>query len=224
MMDPAVYDAGMAAFRASIAEAKETNKGKPWRAGGRATKQYPNKEDESWWMSEGPTMVHNYYNWRLGNPNLDIWRTPQGTPAIELGVMIHLPGDLTLRSYIDRVFVDKATGQTMIVDLKTGQPPKSALQLAVYRLALQAQYGEAPDYGSYWMARSGTLDAVHDLRQYPLDMVQRWLRDVKRGIDAGIFVPNVTNLCASCGVQKFCYAFGHKEYQPDFGDDLIGEE
>jgi hypothetical protein len=78
-MSQTAYDAGLDAFRASMAEAVEAGAGKPWRAGGRATKQYPNKEDESWWMSEGPTMVHNYYNWRLGNPNLDIWRTPQGT-------------------------------------------------------------------------------------------------------------------------------------------------
>ena len=219
-MSNIAYEAGMAAFRESIAKAKADNEGKPWRAGGRATKKFPHKEDESWWLSEGPAMVHAWYNWRQANPNLDIWRTEQGVPAIEIAISVNLPGGVLMKSIIDRVFVDKVTGQTMIVDLKTGQPPKSGLQLAVYRTALLEQYGTAPDYGSYWMARTGTLDTVHDLRSYSDDMIKRWLRDVKRAIDARIFVPNMSNLCGTCGVQKFCYAFGHKEYQPDFNDDL----
>lgn len=220
-MSNEAYEAGMAAFRESIAKAKTDNEGKLWRAGGRATKQYPNKEDESWWMAEGPSMVHAWYNWRKTNPNLEVWHTSEGVPAIEIGVTVRFPGDVLMKSVIDRVFVDKVTGQTMIVDLKTGQPPKSGLQLAVYRTALLEQFGEAPTYGAYWMARSGTLDTVHDLRQYPESMIQRWMRDVKRAIDARIFVPNMTNLCGTCGVQKFCYAFGHKEYQPNFEDDLV---
>lgn len=219
-MTNAAYEAGMAAFRESIAQAEADNAGKPWRSGGRATKAYPNKEDKTWWMAEGPTLVHNYYTWRLKNPNLDIWVTPEGTPAIELGISVNLPGDVTLKSFIDRVFVDKVTGETMIVDLKTGQPPKSGLQLAVYRTILQEQFGNAPTYGAYWMARSGTLDTVYNLNQYPDEMIQRWMRDVKKAIDARVFVPNITNLCNTCGVQKYCYAFGNTQYQPDFMDDL----
>jgi RecB family exonuclease len=210
----------MEAFRASIAQAEADNAGKPWRAGGRATKAYPNKEDKTWWMAEGPTLVHNYYTWRLGNPNLEIWRTPEGTPAIELGISVNLPGGITLKSFIDRVFVDRKTGETMIVDLKTGQPPKSGLQLAFYRTILAEQFDVTPTYGAYWMARQGTLDTVYDLRQYPTSMVQRWLRDAQKAIDLGVFIPNMTNLCNTCGVQKHCYAFGNSEYKPDFDDDL----
>lgn len=219
-MSQAAYDAGLAAFREAFAAEEAKAPEGPWRAGGRATKKFPNKEDKSWWMAEGPTMVHNYYNWRQQNPNLDIWHTPEGVPAIELGVVVNLPGGVTLKSYIDRVFVDKATGQTMIVDLKTGKPPKGGLQLAVYRLALQEQFGESPDYGAFWMAREGTLDKVYNLGEYPLPMVQRWMRDVKKAIDMQIFVPTISMLCDYCGVRKFCYAHGATEYIPQFDSDL----
>ena len=219
-MSAAAYEAGLAAFRETLeAEIAKAPNG-PWRAGGRASKAYPNKEDKLWWLAEGPTMVHNYYNWRQQNPNLDIWHTPEGVPAIELGVAVTLPGDVVLKSYIDRVFVDKATGQTMIVDLKTGIPPQAGLQLAVYRLALQEQFGEAPRYGAFWMARQGTLDKVYDLNTYPIPMVQRWMRDVKKAIDMQIFVPHVNMMCDYCGVKKFCYAHGSTEYVPDFDSDL----
>ena len=219
-MSQAAYDAGLQAFRDTLAaEEAKAPKG-PWRSGGRPTKKYPNKEDKSWWLAEGPTMVHNYYNWRQNNPNLDIWYTPDKTPAIELGIMVNLPGDVTLKSYIDRVFVDRESGQTMVVDLKTGQPPKSALQLAMYRVALQQQFGESPQYGAYWMGRTGTLAAVHNLEQYPFHMVERWLRDVSKAIQLGVFVPQVQHLCNYCGVRKFCYAHGATEYVPDFENDL----
>ena len=219
-MSAVAYEAGLAAFRETLeAEVAKAPNG-PWRAGGRATKAYPNKEDKLWWLAEGPTMVHNYYTWRKQNPNLDIWHTPEGVPAIELGISVTLPGDVTLKSYIDRVFVDKATGQTMIVDLKTGKPPQAGLQLAVYRLALQQQFGEAPRYGAFWMGRQGTLDKVYDLDTYPIPMVQRWMRDVKKAIDMQIFVPHVNMMCDYCGVKKFCYAHGSTEYVPDFDSDL----
>ena len=110
-MSQAAYDAGLQVFRETLAaEEAKAPKG-TWKAGGRPTKKYPNKEDKSWWLAEGPTMVHNYYNWRQNNPNLDIWYAPDNTPAIELGIMVNLPGNVTLKSYIDRVFVDREWGR-----------------------------------------------------------------------------------------------------------------
>ena len=220
-MSNRAYEAGLAAFRESMLEAEEKGEGKPWRAGGRASKKWPEKENKDWWMAEGPTMVHNWYNFRMTNPNLDIWHTPEGVPAIELAVNVELPGGVNLKSYIDRVMVDTTTGDTIIVDLKTGQPPKSGLQLAVYRLALLQLFNDAPRYGSYWMARAGTLDTVYDLTEYNPDMVARWLRDVKKAIDMGLFVPNTNNWCSSCGVKDYCYTQGNMEYAPDFTGDLV---
>ena len=220
-MSGIAYDAGLAAFHEYVST-KETELGdKTWRAGGRASKKYPNKEDRSWWMAEGPAMVHNWYNWRMTNPNLDIWTTPDGLPAVELGINVLLPGGVILKAYIDRIMVDVDTQETIIVDLKTGQPPKSGLQLAVYRLALQQQYGIAPKFGAYWMSRGGTLDTVYDLTFYGDDMVARWMRDVKKSIDQQLFVPNMTMMCNSCGVKESCYAYsGNATFAPNFTSDL----
>jgi hypothetical protein len=216
------YEAGLTTFRDEMGEAEAKGAGKLWRAGGRVSKKYPNKEDKTWWLAEGPTMVHKWYNFRMTNPNLDIWHTPEGIPAIELAIDVELPGGVILKSHIDRVMVDVNTNETIIVDLKTGQPPKSGLQLAVYRLAIQQQFGkdQAPRFGSYWMARAGTLDTVYDLEQYNPDMVARWLRDVRKAIDLGIFVPNTNNWCSSCGVKNYCYTQGNMQYAPDFLGDL----
>lgn len=218
------YEVGLATFRESFAEAEAKGAGKTWKAGGRATKKFPNKEDKTWWMAEGPTMVHNYYNWRMQNPNLEVWRAPDGTPGIELDMNVTIVGNVIVKGKIDRVFQDKNTGQLIIVDLKTGKPPASGLQLAVYRLALDAQFGVSPDYGAYWMARGGTLDKVWNLNEYPIKMVSRWLRDTKKAIDMGVFIPHTGILCDYCGVRKHCYAFGNNEYIPDFDNDLNGED
>ncbi len=219
-MSQAAYDAGLEAFRRTLDEEEAKAPNGNWRASGRKTKKMPGGEDKSWWLSEGPRMVHNYYNWRMNNPNLEIWHTPEGVPAIELGVSVNLPGDITMKAYIDRVFVDKQTNETIVVDLKTGKPPAAALQLAMYRMALQEQFATSPRYGAYWMGREGKLDSVHDLDKYPIPMVQRWMRDVSKAIQMGVFVPSVGVLCGYCGVRQFCYAHGATEYIPQFDSDL----
>lgn len=206
-MSATAYEAGLAAFRESLAEAEAEKAGQTWKAGGRATKAWPNKENRDWWYSEGPNMVHAYYNWRQQNPNLQVWHTPEGLPAIEFAANVTLPDGTILKAYIDRVFEDKQTGQQIIVDLKTGKPPASSLQLAVYRLALEQTFGAAPRYGAYWMARQSTFDKVHDLDQYPTSIVARWMTDIAKAIKLGLFVPNITSMCNYCGVQQHCYVF-----------------
>jgi len=219
-MTELAYAAGMAAFNLSIAEEEAKNIGKVWRAGGRATKAYPNKEDGTFWKAEGPNMVHNYYNWRKQNPQFQIWHTPQGVPAIELEANISLEDGTILKAHIDRVFQDDQ-GNTIIVDLKTGKPPTSGLQLAVYRLALENTFGFSPKWGAYWMGREGTLTSVFDLDQYPISMVSRWLRDARKIIEAGIFIPNTTAFCNSCGVKDACYTKNlNTPYRPNFLSDI----
>lgn len=222
-MSQTAYDAGLDAFRASMAEAVEAGAGKPWRVSGRATKANPNKEDGSWWYSNGPSFVHAYYAWRMNNPHLKIWTTPAGVPAIELEVAVEIGNDTKIKGGIDRVFVNEQDGERLIVDLKSGKAPSSGLQLAVYRLALLKQFGDAPRYGAYWLAREGQLGQIFDLHQYHEDMVARWMRDVYKAINLGIFVPNMGQLCDYCGVRKDCYAFGSTTYVPDFNNDLIEE-
>jgi hypothetical protein len=212
-------NAGLEAFRGYMAEAVEAGKGKTWRAGGRATKAMPNKEDGTWWGSNGPSMVQGYYQWRLKNPTMSIWHTADGVPAIELEINVTLPGGIVLKCFIDRIFQDPQ-GNLMIVDLKTGKEPTNALQLATYALAVKQQFGIDIKYGSYWMAREAKLGTIHDLDFMPRDMVARWIRDVDKAIKAEIFVPNLTSWCNSCGLQKSCYAYGEEKYKPSFNSDL----
>ena len=220
-MSARAYGAGLAEFHRYFDEDVASKpEGTVFRAGGRESKKWPNKEDGNWWKSKGPEFIHNWYNFRMTNPHLDIWTTPNGTPAIELQVAVQIPGDVILKGYIDRVMVDTNTGKTIIVDLKTGKPPKSGLQLAVYRLAMLEQYGEAPEYGSYWMARTGVLDTIYQLDDFSPKMVARWLRDTKKSIDMGIFIPNTNNWCDYCEVRESCYTQGNMQFAPVFDADL----
>jgi hypothetical protein len=194
----AVFDEYVAKELAEIPE------GAVLRAGGRVSKAYPNKEDGTWWKEHGPKQIEAWAEWRKNNPNLDILDV-NGEPAIEIAVSAELDG-VRLQGVIDRVFVDKATGETMIVDLKTGSyPPASQLQLGFYRVALEQTASINPQYGAYWMARQGVLSQVEEL-WHPTEMVTAWLRQTKQLIDDNVFLPHITNMCKSCGVRDYCYA------------------
>jgi hypothetical protein len=206
-MTATAYDAGMATFRASLDEAKAARPSEVWRVGGRRTKAYPDKENEAWWYTEGAKLVHAYYDFRMTYPNLRIWRTPTDIPAIELEMNVRISDEVTLKCFVDRVFEDTKTGDLLLVDLKTGKAPPSALQLAVYNLALQETFGTSCRYGAYWLARQGSLDTIHDLTALPHHTVRTWLIDTTTQIRAGRFVPKMSERCGYCGVKEHCYAW-----------------
>jgi hypothetical protein len=191
-----------------------------WRTGGRSSKAWPNGEDKDWWAEQGLMMTKAYYDWRMSNPNLVVWETPQGVPAIELAVSVRLDSGITLKGYIDRVFQDFDSGELLIVDTKSGKTLPTPIQLAFYRTALEYTFGFAPKYGAYWMARKGTLDTVHDLDRFPRNMVERWIRDVQKGIDLRLFSPHVGYNCGMCSVKPSCYAWNDGQFTPDFDSDI----
>jgi putative RecB family exonuclease len=206
-MDATTYDSALATFNKHLDDAKAAKPDAEWRAGGRRSKAYPNKEDESWWRVEGPQLVHNYAVWRDAYPNMKIWRTPQGTPAIELAINLEISEGVYLKCFIDRVFEDSQTGDLIIVDLKTGKTPSNSLQLAIYRLAIFDQFGIDIPRGAYWMAREGALDTIHNLNILPIETVRRWCVDVYDQIHAGKYVPNLSQACGYCDVRDHCYAW-----------------
>src|ERR1019366_4968336 len=71
-----------------------------WRASGRASKQWPNKEDERWWREHGPEFVANWITWRQYSP-LDIWRDDENNLAVELEATVEIAG-LPVKAFIDR--------------------------------------------------------------------------------------------------------------------------
>lgn len=208
MSELAVREAVAEFYRYMSAETARYPDGTVFRAGGRATKQYPNKEDGDWWQEHGPSQVEAWAKWRDDNPNLRL-ATIEGVPAIEVGVEYTF-GDVHLRGFIDRIFQDDKSGALLIVDLKTGRStPGSPLQLDFYRLALQRSLGITAEYGAYWMSRQGTLSNIHTLGR-PLEIIEDWLTDAATMIRQNLFIPHMTALCGSCGVKNHCTAFNHQ--------------
>ncbi len=173
---------------------------------GRVSKEFPNKEDKSWWFQKGPGFVKAWEKWR-DNCGLDIWETPDGEPAIELEVRAQL-GDMKVLCYIDRVFVD-AHDRLYIVDLKSGSSTDAwPRQLALNNLGLLDTFGVWATFGGYWKARSGGITPDwFDLRIYDPAWLWEQVRVAKAIRDQQLFAAQPNNLCNSaCGVRDYCKA------------------
>jgi len=106
-----------------------------WRASGRRSKAFPDKENEAFWRANGPTFVANWINWRANSP-LEIWRDDAGKMAVELEATVELAG-FPVKVFIDRVMVGPSG--LVIVDLKSGaNMPKDGMQLAHLRARHQS--------------------------------------------------------------------------------------
>jgi putative RecB family exonuclease len=197
-------------FTIAIAAADETGIPRSqWKAGGRATKDFPNKEDESYWRMHGPTMVANWVQWRdsLFTRGWQFYTLDNGRPAIEVPIELAFD-DVTVKGYIDRVFVND-NGEAVVVDLKSGsRVPASTLQLGVYALGMSEQHGITPILGGYYMTRQGNMPETHSLLKYTRERVGNWFASAKRGIEAEVFIPHVGPFCGTCSVAKYCSAMG----------------
>ena len=210
---------GVAAFQHSFEEALAARPGAAWRAAGRKTAAQPNGEDADFWRHSGVAQVQKYADWRSSFHNYTLWQTEAGIPGIELAVDTTFTGDVLLKGYIDRVF--SYNGQQVIVDLKSGsREPASPLQLAVYAIGMEKQYGIRPRFGAYYMTRKGELSAIVDLSVYTEAMLARWFRDFKRSVEAEVFIPHVTSMCGSCGVRQACTAINPGANVINFESDL----
>src|ERR1019366_4895136 len=180
------------------------------RVGGRVSKEKPNKEDVAQCQKQGPEWVENYIKWRKGNPEWKIWKTPQGVPAIELGLNPSIAG-VTIKMSIDRVF--EVGNELVIVDLKTSQStPVSALQLGFYKYGMEEQFHMPVNFGAFYMARqSGTSDLI-DLSWYTEEKLEYLVRKFDEARKAGIFLPNAES-CSMCGFTKVCEFTSKKEKQ-----------
>lgn len=173
-----------------------------WRAGGRATKEYPDKENGDWWARNGAEMVQNWINWREQSHGLQLWVTPQGIPAIELAVNISL-NDVPIKMALDRVMVTQ-TGELVVVDLKTGKnTPSSSFQLGMYAVGMEITFGIRPQYGTYWAARDGVTTELIDLSEWTIERVTGIVSMFDNARKAGIFVPNFDH-CKMCNFTSVC--------------------
>lgn len=171
------------------------------RAGGRATKANPDKENEAWWMTNGPLMLAAYATWRADS----------GYTLIESGVEVPFDielGGVPVHGYVDRVFATPS-GEPIVVDIKTGsRAPSATLQLGVYSLGIEKVLGFRPLLGAYYMSRKAELTQERSLRHYNPDTLGKWYSRAKRIIEGQLFIPHVTPLCDTCSVATHCVAVG----------------
>lgn len=175
-----------------------------YKVSGRASAQWPNKEDEAWWRFHGPAMVNRYITWKSRLP-WDIYLYG-GKPAIELKLE-PVVGEATVVAYVDRVFQIRSTGDLVVVDIKTGSRPiKTTVQLGDYKVGLEYTYGEPVKYGTHWMARSGEHGQLAILDAYTQDRMQFEYETFQYERDKGLFVANPGDACGLCSAQPWCYA------------------
>lgn len=180
-----------------------------WRASGRASKQWPEKENEAFWRSQGPGHVMSWVTWRTNNPQWEIVNIPDLIVGIEVEFTTEL-GGVPVRGYIDRVF-HRAEVEIMVVDIKSGsRTPDSAGQLGTYAVALEEQYGITPAWGSYWMSRQGGTTEPVDMRMWPKARLDHDYRVAQEIRERGLFTPKESSMCSGCSVRDWCLAVNGK--------------
>ena len=180
-----------------------------WRAGGRSTKAYPNKEDESFWRDHGPQWCKDYVSWRE-TTDWRIWTTPTGEPAIELAMEVPI-GGVMVKAIVDRVF-ETPDNHLVVVDLKSGsRNPDSSLQLGFYACAIEVTYGVRPGWGGYYSARKGSLLPVASMDAYSEHLLGGILTRFVKACEDDIFIPQPGGHCNSCGVARGCAIVGGVE-------------
>lgn len=193
--------------------------GMPFRAGGRATKAYPNKEDANWWLTEGPKMFHNWIEWRnQENPYIP-YQLSGGDFAIETELNIELSG-VFMKGFLDRLMVSP-DGELTVVDIKTStKEPASHTQLGTYAIMCEKAMGIRPTKGAYFMARTGELSTPVDLDHYTQKRLATWVKGFKIAIDNNIFIPQPGFMCGTCSVNHACYAVKGSESHkyPEIGE------
>ncbi|ALA48173.1 exonuclease [Mycobacterium phage Phlei] len=173
-----------------------------------------------WWTWSGPyngerdlerrfhlgmEQVEKFVAWRE-TVGQEIWETPDGTPAIELGFEIDLDG-VPVKGVIDAVVV--VDGRLRVRDYKTGKLPSDSLQLGVYAVALKQQFGVDVIEGDYFVVgkkgKKPALSSTYDLSEWTLDRVTGLFRELEDDLRAGKFDPDPEpEKCGFCDVSYFC--------------------
>jgi putative RecB family exonuclease len=188
---------------------KGADNGMEWRAGGRATKANPNKEDAAWWLEAGPKMVDFWTQFRQDS-GFNMYQLPDGSEAIETELNQEV-GGVPLKAFLDRLMV-APTGELIVVDIKTSsREPASLTQLGIYAILVEKTIGVRPSLGSYFMARTGELTAPQSLDRYTEARLGSWAKGFELAMENKIFIPQVSTMCGTCSVNAACYAVGGKD-------------
>ena len=181
-----------------------------WRAAGRATKDKPNKEDGQWWKVDGLEQIKGYRDWLVNQyqAGMVVFDDDNG-PWVERGMTVPVGGVLT-KMFVDAVFVMPG-GELIVVDHKTGSRAPDPQQLRLYAYGMELAGFPRPSLGAYYMTRKRELTAPSVLDPGMDKVLDDVFMNVDGAIRAGVFPANVSSMCGSCGVNKFCAAYGGSE-------------
>lgn len=177
-----------------------------FRASGRRSKEWPNKENHEWWLKNGPLMVDRWTRFSRNFPH-PLWITPTGEPGVEVPFEYAVPDtDIVVRGVVDRVH-DLGDGTLLATDIKTGASKQPSMrQLGVYKVALEQKYpGHTVKFGMFWDGRSGVGTAMEDLDAHIPERLSYQMRALSIARKAGIYLANPSNMCVSCSVRDYCY-------------------
>ena len=178
-----------------------------FRASGRKSNAWPDKENKAWWLHHGPVMVQRWRDF-VRNVPWDLAEFPDANgelrPAVEVELDIEVSG-LTIKAYVDRVFRMRSDGTLVVVDLKSGNEPDAPDQLGVYKLGLEQAFGEPVRWGTFWMARTGSTTEVFDLSDFTHERLEWEYETFRFSRDTGLFLPNPGQICGYCSVRDYCY-------------------
>lgn len=193
-----------------------------WRVGGRSSKEYPNKEDRTWWLDKGPEMVAQYVLAQEGR-SAEVYRIDADTLGLEVGFDWVPTGAAfehyrePVKGFIDQVLYDPRTEQILVRDYKSGsQVPVDRLQLMVYRLALEDCFGVTARswWGDFWHARKGVATRGWDLSdrgRVEAEVAYRFAA-MDTAERLGLYPTNPGNNCSACGVREHCPSMSDKPF------------
>lgn len=148
----------------------------------------------------GQEQTARYVEWtKEAQP--DIWTTPSGKPALELGFLTEI-GGVTVRGYIDQLTVEP-DNTLRVRDLKTGTT-KSHFQLQTYKVAVEQVYNVPVNRGDWYLAKNGNLSRTVKLDQITADEVGERYAAMDAGVRRGDFPAAPGFQCRFCDVSHAC--------------------
>jgi CRISPR/Cas system-associated exonuclease Cas4 (RecB family) len=162
---------------------------------------------------KGLAQLHGYIEYQRTCPEKPLMLDEE-TPVIEWEFSLDLDG-LEIRGFIDKV-IEWPTGQVGPEDLKTGtKKPDWPLQLGVYKLAIEQDFGVTVEWGQWYMAKNNAPDSPINLSRFTREYVTELFHGLDKGITSGVFLPSPGDACRTCGVSKFCSAIGNPSLLPE---------
>lgn len=197
---------------------KLADNGMPFRAGGKKSTAYPNKEDARWWLDNGPKMLDFWVQFRETS-GYTIYELPGGVKAVETELNTEV-GGVNMKGFLDRLMVSPA-GELIVVDIKTSsKAPVTYTQLGTYAILTEKTMGIRPVKGAYWMARTGELTEPVELDHYTENRLATHVKGFNIAVENNIFIPQPGFMCGTCSVNHACYAVKGKNSHlyPELGE------